>query len=291
MHYVSLLALLLAVPACAQTQQGEPGQDSSRRADTMVVQPGAPEMSTPDPRVAEEISETTSLLLGNLTVTLATHRAPGAEGQVTVNALNLHDDESTSVDAARTVIAELGGRVVEIQHSGDRNLTFTLGGRVFKADPNRIFTDAGRRKTLAALSTDAPAARSALSTFADSVLAHYTSERPSVVVTLHNNTENNYGTRDYLRGGQYFNEAAATTLQDGADPDDFFFVTDRPIYDALVAKGFNVVLQDNDAATDDGSLSVWAAQNGVPYVNVEAQHGHAEEQARMLRALAQILND
>ena len=36
-------------------------------------------------------------------------------------------------------------------------------------------------------------------------------------------------------------------------------------------------------------VSVWAAQNGRPYVNVEAQHGHREEQARMIRALAEVL--
>ena len=67
------------------------------------------------------------------------------------------------------------------------------------------------------------------------------------------------------------------------------FVTDRALYDALVGEGFNAVLQDNDAATDDGSLSVWAAREGVPYVNVEAQHGHRAEQAAMIDALVGVL--
>jgi hypothetical protein len=34
--------------------------------------------------------------------------------------------------------------------------------------------------------------------------------------------------------------------------------------------------------TDDGSLSVYCAQLGIPYVNVEAQHGHIWRQLYML---------
>lgn len=49
------------------------------------------------------------------------------------------------------------------------------------------------------------------------------------------------------------------------------------------------MLQDNVQVTDDGSLSVRAARNGLPYVNVEAQHGHREQQVRMLEALHRAL--
>ena len=44
-------------------------------------------------------------------------------------------------------------------------------------------------------------------------------------------------------------------------------------------------------ATDDGSLSVYAGQRGRPYVNVEAQHGHAREQRRMFEALMDLGKD
>ena len=35
--------------------------------------------------------------------------------------------------------------------------------------------------------------------------------------------------------------------------------------------------------TDDGSLSVYCVANNIPYINIEAQHGHTEKQRAMLR--------
>ena len=221
--------------------------------------------------------------LGDAQVGLRIHTHEGPLASV-FTALNLHDDESTSVNAALDVVRQRGGRVVELVHTGDRNITFRVDNTDFVADPNRMFTDAGRRRTLAQHSRDTPEARAALAAFADDVLAAYAPGAPAVV-TLHNNTEDNYTASSYASGGEYETDAAAVTVHRGSDPDDFFFVTDQGLYNELVARGFNAVLQDNDAATDDGSLSVWAAREGVPYVNVEAQHGHQLEQARMIDAL------
>ena len=78
-------------------------------------------------------------------------------------------------------------------------------------------------------------------------------------------------------------------MADGRDADDFFFVTAARLFDALAARGFTVVLQDNARVTDDGSLSVLAARRAQLYVNVEAQHGHRAEQTAMLRALLDVL--
>jgi len=38
----------------------------------------------------------------------------------------------------------------------------------------------------------------------------------------------------------------------------------------MKAQLLNVVLQSNTSVTDDGSLSVYAAQQGKPYINCEA---------------------
>jgi D-alanyl-D-alanine dipeptidase len=75
------------------------------------------------------------------------------------------------------------------------------------------------------------------------------------------------------------------------DPDDFFFVTDRMVYNDLKELGFNCVLQNNEKVTDDGSLSVYCGTRNICYVNVEAQHGHLEQQVAMLRALVGVLAD
>lgn len=60
------------------------------------------------------------------------------------------------------------------------------------------------------------------------------------------------------------------------------FVTDHKILHALIVGQYNVVLQANETMTDDGSLSVYCAKLGIPYVNVEAQYGHIWLQMYML---------
>ncbi len=288
------LCLVLAASACAQTG-GKPdavASDRDRRADSVVTR--SSERVPPDSVRAVE----RSVRLGEGSVVVRVWTAPitdllGSPGfeQFPLNALNLHDDEGTSVEAALDVIGRRGGRVVELVHTGDRHLAFTVGGQTVRADPNRMFTPAGRARTLASLSqADAPA-EAALAAFADSVLAVYAAVPPAVVVTLHNNTDANYSAASYAPGAEYAGDAEAVTLHPGVDPDDFFFVTDRALYAALAARGFNAVLQDNAAATDDGSLSVWAAREGVPYVNVEAEHGHRDAQAAMIDALLDVLSD
>ena len=272
-----LLAVLLAAPACAQSgKPPDPSDPRPRRADSVVTD------STPGEALADTtfVSRTVSVRIGETPVTIVVTDGCAVPRW---SAINMHDDENTAVEAALSVIARGDGRLVEVKHTGARNLTFRLGGETFTVDPNRIFTPAGRARTLAALSRDTPAARQAVAAFADTLLAIY--GEPAVVVALHNNTEASYSALGYAPGGSDAREAAAVHLVPGMDPDDFVFVTTRPLYDAAVASGFNAILQNNATPTDDGSLSVWAAQQGRPYVNIEAQHGHREANARMIRAL------
>ncbi|MEL7169102.1 MAG: hypothetical protein AAGN64_07095 [Bacteroidota bacterium] len=242
--------------------------------------------------LAQEARRIVTLPIGTGVVRVVVTEQPGCD----VDVLVLHDNENTGVEAARAVIAERGGRLVDLHHTGARNLAFALrnaqsGGEEspvdsFAVDPNRVFTDAGAGASLASLSRDTPAARRAVRRFAERLLALY--GKPVVVVTAHNNTEGRYAATSYATDGPYAEDAAGLHLAPGADADDFFFVTDRALFDTLAEAGFNAVLQAN-AATDDGSLSVWAAQQGVPYVNVEAQHGHVAEQTRMMHALWDVL--
>ena len=268
------LALLAAAASAQSGCEAEGLPDFSR-------------LTTPPPAADSVAVRAHAVPLGDATVEVVVHERPGGR----LDALVLHDDENAGVEAALEVIAAEGGRLVELRHTGARNVEARVGGRAMTADPNRIFTAAGRARTLRSLSAFSEAADAALAALADSLRAVYTASAPAVVVTLHNNTDARYAATSYGPGGDYEADAAAVTVHRGVDADDFFFVTDRAIYDALVARGFNAVLQDNAAATDDGSLSVWAAQNARPYVNVEAQHGHVEEQARMIRALLDVLDE
>ena len=293
------LALLVPVAACSQPadKPAATADDRGRRADTVIVA-DAPRTDVPGPVGADSVTTTdTPLALGDATVIVRVHTAPVTDALASpgfeafpLNALVLHDDEDTAVEAALDVLRQRGGRVVELVHSGERRVAFGVEGRTYSADPNRMFTAAGLRRTLGENGVADPEAFSALGRFAAAAMDVYAPTPPAVVVTFHNNTEGRYSAASYAPGAEYASDAAAVTVHDGADPDDFFFVTDRAHYDALVARGFNAVLQDNATVTDDGSLSVWAARQGVPYVNVEAQHGHRAEQARMIAALLDTLS-
>lgn len=234
----------------------------------------------------EIVSTRTPIEVGDTTVEVVLHdsEAPG------LTYLNLHDDEDTSVQAALEVIGQYGGRVLELQHSGERNITFRIGDSTYVFDPNRMFTDRGAAASLDTLGAFSEAAHLAVRTFADNVLNQLDPASLRFVVTLHNNSEDRYSALSYGDGGDYAADARFVYLTENGDPDDFFFVTDMDLYNALRQERQNVVLQDNAMVTDDGSLSVWSAQQQLPYVNVEAQHHHLEEQVRMIELLHRLLH-
>ena len=198
---------------------------------------------------------------------------------------NMHDDEDTAVEAALETIRKHGGRLVELRHTGERLISFRLGGESYRVDPNRIFTDQGLRDTLERYSTFSMPAFNAVKTFASDLLSDYGLMNESLIITAHNNGSDGYSAASYLPGADYENDAAEVHITPGSDPDDFFFVTSPSAYAMLRESGFNVVLQNNDTVTDDGSLSVLAGREGIPYINCEAEHGHLREQVMMLEAL------
>lgn len=223
--------------------------------------------------------------LGATGITLAVHSTdrPG------LALLVLHADERTALGVGLERIRDRGGRLVEVEARGNRLVAFELLGQTWRFDPNRIFTDAGAEATLLEYNGSAPpAVFSEVRGVAAAILETYGTADPTVA--LHNNTDGEYSAASYLPEGDLAEDAAAVHLPLEADPDDFFFVTEPGLYTALSTQGFAVVLQDNARVTDDGSLSVWAARQGLPYVNVEAEHGHRERQREMLEALARVLD-
>ena len=199
-----------------------------------------------------------------------------------------HGDETTSVRAVLAVIEENGGKLVRIVNEGKRLYSFHLDDVEYTFDPNRIFTDAGVEKVLSKQKGKNEYPRLVhvtIRAFADAMREEATAP---VFVALHNNREGGYSTKSYLPGGSLQKEAQKVCHNPDADEDDFFFVTSQSIFDALCERRFNVVLQA-PSATDDGSLSVYAGQHNIPYVNVEAQRGHLEIQIVMLLALLDVL--
>lgn len=204
--------------------------------------------------------------------------------------VNLHENEQTSVTAARAVLQTSRGRLVCLRAKGRRYVVFWHGLRPHGFDPNRIFTDAGARKTLSRYSSLTAPALDVLRRLRSEVLALLQAPPGQPVVALHNNSGFDYSVLHYQPGGPHAGDAAAVAVPASQRPEDFFIVTDPRWFEHLCSLGFNVVLQ-SPAVRDDGSLSVWFQQQGLNYINVEARHGRHAEQEQMLLAVAGGLSD
>ena len=199
--------------------------------------------------------------------------------------INLHDNENTSVKAAFKVLDSLGGRLIELRHTGERNILFKLNSTTYEFDPNRMFTDLGAKTSLEQYSKMSSKAHKSIRALAKRVVD---SLDRNIIITLHNNSDENYSSLSYL--DEYKTDAAAVFINPERDADDFFFVTTYGLFEKFRSLGYNTVLQNNMTMTDDGSLSVLAGRQEIPYINVEAEHGHLEEQVEMMFALMRVLD-
>lgn len=292
--------------------------------------------------------------LGDSTVSLLVHRTtkPG------LLYYNMHDDESTSVDAAKEIVEENGGILYELVHTGRRYFGFNYDSAYYNIDPNRIYTDAGvwrelRRVALRDSAIQAEAIRTQdtltlfqqrdslisagdsilyvilrnqdyrkgtyaivegarlslrlplpqlqfnatdtsvfyiVRDFANALLSIMQIDTQDLVVALHNNSNNGFSLESYKLGAIYQDEAHAIYRGMHPDPDDFYFVTERYLFELLQPNQYHIVLQDNHGMTDDGSLSVYCGIHGIHYVNVEAQHKHEKEQKEMMEIMLERLS-
>ncbi len=204
-----------------------------------------------------------------------------------VGFINLHDDENTSVDAATLFLVEAGGSLTELKHTGGRYLEFKLNQLSYRVDPNRIFSAAGIKASLLKQGKYSAAAAGAVKVFADTLKKNYVDNR-LLLVTLHNNTPGNLSIYSYKKGNAEGNNSAKVFINPGMNPDDFVLTTTDEIFNHLKRNRINVVLQYKHAK-DDGSLSIYAKKKNIPYVNVEAQHGHLNEQLLMLKILHEVI--
>ena len=201
--------------------------------------------------------------------------------------INVHEDEQTSIDAVNHYANNQPLHFVRLKHNETRRIDFSLKGKDYSVDPNRIFTWRGRRKTLKDGGKFSFKASRSVKTLAKEILT-YLNEK-SVIIAMHNNTDVNYSIKSYLPDGDEAKNTKEVYINDQMDPDDFIYTTDKSFYDKLKAKKINVILQDNQKYVNDGSLSVYCGKNEIPYINIEAQKGHFKEQLRLIEIVLSIL--
>jgi hypothetical protein len=201
---------------------------------------------------------------------------------IPIQLLQLHSNETTAGEVATKISAEEGILYLQIVNGENRLVDFTLHNQNFRFDPNRIFSTAGIVATLELHSQYNEPGFQSVASFRDSLL--HLMGRQATIIAVHNNTDGNFSLADYQH-----NNTGLVHQNLTQDADDFFITTDAALFNALKEKDFNVVLEYSDQLKDDGSLSIYCSRHSIPYVNIEAEHGHKEEQEKMLRTLIEIL--
>jgi hypothetical protein len=204
--------------------------------------------------------------------------------------LNVHDNETTSIEAAKKVLEQTGGLLIEIENEGERLINFKRNGKNFQFDPNRIFTSKGLQQNLHKLNTHVTSiASNSVKSFSRFILQQIP-KSAVVLIALHNNDDGEYSIDSYKSSGDKAKDALKIYTNPKIDPDNFFLVTTNRLFNHLKASDLNAVLQNNAKAKDDGSLSIYYGRRKKAYVNVEAEHNSLSEQTRMLQILLKLFN-
>ena len=205
-------------------------------------------------------------------------------GQWQVNAVKPHDNEETAGKALHAYLNGFGGEITEVFTGGERYVSFPWKGEIFVFDPNRIFSKEGIKKTLRNRSRYNKIVAKQVENFAEMLFPLFLPPKDNPLLTAHNNTKGYFSILSYRN--------KPFTLGFNRNPkrciDDFFIVTYKEAFDFLASKGFNVAWETLAGLPDDGSLSQQAMRLGIPYINVEAMHGHLDEQIEMLDAVKSL---
>ncbi len=197
-----------------------------------------------------------------------------------------HDNEQTAAQAVRNSLSINGGKFIEIVNGGERNISFELAGRHYVFDPNRMFSSEGVKKTLRNRSAFTKAAQDSVQQFAHALIPLLDISPERYLLTAHNNTQGWFSILSY-KNKPY-------TLRYHRNKkrciDDFYIVTTAQAFDFFASQNFNVAWENPAIMSDDGSLSAYAFRNHVPYINVEAMHGHLDEHYEMVDACMKFVN-
>jgi hypothetical protein len=195
--------------------------------------------------------------------------------------INLHDDEVTAVNGARKILEKKGGFLIRIENYRTRNIKFRLDGKYYTIDPNRMFSRTGIIHSLIIFGKTSDKAIDEVERFANRILQLIPSH-PSYVIALHNNSNGRYSINSFLPGGVHEKDAKLLYINPEQDADDIFLTTDSVLFHQLVDEKYNAVLQDNEKAKKDGSLSIYCGEKNIRYVNCETEHGRQEQYDEMI---------
>lgn len=228
----------------------------------------------------------TAFKLGSDTLNIAGYRSPTTDSILLVH---LHHNEQTALNVAQQfIILSADVNFVFLDNKESREVNFKINKTNVKFDPNRIFSKQGIQKTVVTtppLTQQANSEVNKLSAFL--IDTHF--KKAKQIIALHNNTT--LGTltvNDFKADGKYANESINVFINDKNEPDNFIITTELDYFIILKEQNINVVLQ-HPTPFDDGSLSVWAAKNNKPYINIEVEHGNFNRQKELLNIVYKMV--
>lgn len=230
--------------------------------------------------------DSTILELNDLPVELVKYKY----GSEKISFLAIHDDEDTGVKAAFDYIRLNGGTIIDCQYGGQRNFAFNYNGQDFQTDPNSIYSRQGIAFGLEKYGKTDAVVSDQLEQIGKEILNFYQPAKLGYMFTLHNNADEGFGISSYLPGEELENVADSVHVNPAMDPDDMILVTEKILFSKLKKENINVVLQ-HEEAEDDGSLSIYAMKHKIPYLNVEVQHGHLEDNLMLIEAGVRALRE
>lgn len=230
-----------------------------------------------------------------------------------------HHNEQIARLLAREFVDKNGGRLVEIESFDDkgkpsRYVKFTANSKTFSLDPNRIFTDNGRTCDSLPAEIDL-----LVKEFAEKLLKVMFADGKGLrdgekfIVAVRNNTDVDSKDEEHKASdltalafvktaghGAFESQAEGAYLSNMEfDTDNFIFLSSAKYLGFFVEKSFNVVVQKSSAKlrtqgcnVDDGSLSVYSAQNNIQYICLEADGVNGNfRQRQMFEAVYALLKE
>lgn len=203
--------------------------------------------------------------------------------------LVIHDDENTSTAVGYDALDTFEASLLELKNDGKYLFTLIRDTINYLFNPNRIFSLNGVESTLMQYGPCCPTVVEEINIFAHQVAGAFFL-LPQFIVALHNNRDGGFSINSYLTDSTLIAVADSVFVNPEKDPDDFFYVIDPVHYSYLSQKGYNVILQSAAILEDDGSMSIWCSRMGIPYINIEAEHGRFEEQKQMLEDVRGLID-
>jgi len=207
-----------------------------------------------------------------------------------VKFLVVHDNEDTGVKAGFDYIRWSGGELIDSQYGGVRDYVFTHMDDQYRIDPNAIYTQRGVSSRLKKDYFSSNEVEKLILDAGKQIVDFYDPKSTGYILTLHNNADGGFGISSYLPGYDLSSTADSVFINFEMDGDDLMYVTEPRLFTSLKKANVNVILQSK-FGENDGSLSVYAMQQNIPYINVEVQHGHQQENLRLIELAIATLKE